>query len=112
MQRRTMLNTGTRPVPLAAMRDGQLSLRWTGEGGDAVVVVRGIDRADALPYDRTTETRKAGHRAKGISDMEQDKGRPPIIRTGVIAILYTMPNCGAPRAEAVKQWVKLPKYRS
>lgn len=61
----------------------------------AVVVVRRIDRAKAPPYDRVTETRKAGHRAKGISCMELYKGRPRIIRTGVIAILYTMPNRGA-----------------
>ena len=71
-----MLNTGTRPVSPTAMWTGQLSLMWTGGDGDAVVVVRRIDRAKALPYDRATETRKAGHRAKGISYMEQYEGSP------------------------------------
>ncbi len=109
MQRRRMLNTGTRPVSPTVMRAGQLSLTWTGGDGDAVVVIRGIDGAKVPPYDRTTETRKAGHRAKGISYMEQDKGRPPILRRkGVIAIPNTMPQEAAPmtRAEALQQWVK------
>ena len=115
MERRMMLNTGTRPVSPALLRAGQLSLMWTGGDGDAVVVARRIDRANALPYDRAMETRKAGHRAKGISYMEQYEGRPPILRRkGVIAIPNTMPQEAVlmTRAEALQQWVKLPKYRS
>lgn len=84
-------------------------MMWTGGDGDAVVVARRIDGAKVPPYDRTTETRKAGHRAKGISYMEQDKGRPPILRRkGVIAIPNTTPQEAAlmTRAEALQQWVK------